>query len=363
MFNNSFGLYVHIPFCESRCKYCSFYSTTKGIINEEKFLNSLLSNLKQFEKYNLKNIKTIYFGGGTPSILSPVFFEKFLKKIRNYYKVDKFAEITIEMNPEHVTLNKLIKLRKIGINRISMGIQALNDETLKKLNRVHSKKTAIDALELICENFENVSCDFIIGIKNNKLEIENILKFKLLSKIKHISIYILEGEKNQNLMENEDKINRKYLKLSETMEKLGFSHYEISNFCKKGYESKHNCSYWKGNNYIGIGPSAHSLIVNKNEIIRIGDETSLNDFLNCDFNLNTVNYKREEFIKELFMLMLRMSKGVNLLKFNKKYEVDYSKLSNSLKLKFPQLINLKNNIISLNKNGFLLSNEIFQEII
>jgi len=357
------GLYIHIPFCEQKCKYCSFYSKALDNIPEKQYLSSLFFHLDSFKLPLNKEISTIYFGGGTPSLMSCEFFYNFLNTINSKFKITKNIEVTVELNPEHITKEYLFKLKNVGVNRISIGTQSFNNSVLKNLNRIHSAEKAKKAIELALTIFDNVSCDFIIGIKGADNEIEYILDYPLIKEISHLSLYILEGDKNKNLMFDSDLTADTYMELSNQLELLGFSHYEISNFAKSGFESKHNSFYWEGEEYIGLGPSAHSLILSEQNPLRIAENSKLDAFLDNRFLQETTEYEYEDFVHEMFMLGLRLKKGINLEAFKKKYNMDVTGISNKLCQKFSDFINVNDTNISLTKEGFLLSNEIFQNIV
>lgn len=357
------GLYVHVPFCQNKCKYCSFYSITKGEIPEYSYLDSLLLNLDNFNLRNNIKFSSIYFGGGTPSLMSPDFFSKFFEKLAIDSQIEPNSEITVELNPEHVTKDYLKELKLIGINRVSIGIQSLNPLVLKYLDRIHSREKALEAVELALNYFNNVSCDFIIGIKNAKNEIDNIMNFQYLKQINHLSLYILEGDRNLSFMEDEDLVANKYLKVSEMLEENGFNHYEISNFSRDGFEAKHNLLYWEGEEYIGIGPSAHSLILSSGKPTRVAEKSNLIEFLSGKFKKEINIYENEEFARELLMLALRLKKGVNIKDFQGLYNFEIKEICNNIIKKFGTLIKIDENTISLTKKGFLLSNEIFETII
>jgi oxygen-independent coproporphyrinogen-3 oxidase len=364
MNNSGVGLYIHIPFCDKRCKYCSFYSTiNKNNRSETNYLNALIKHIDFFRLKSDTCFSSIYFGGGTPSTVSADFYFILLSKISAYFNVAEEVEITIELNPEHISKSYLLRLKEVGINRVSIGVQSLDDRVLSKLNRIHSAKKAVNSVETALTVFDNVSCDFIVGIKDAPKEVENIVNFKFINSISHLSLYMLEGEKNIALMEDEDKQAKNYLILSDILEETGFYHYEISNFAKEGKTSKHNCLYWTGNEYIGIGPSAHSFFYTDGNIRRIAEKSSLNDFLENKFKPYLTTYSKNDYINEMFMLRLRLSQGVNVAYFNSRYKVDITKKCKKLSDKFGSLVVFDGKQIYLTKKGFLLSNNIFADII
>lgn len=264
------GIYIHIPFCRKRCHYCDFYKTTdfgqkfrlvKGLITE-------LENRSQ--ELTADEIHTVYLGGGTPSVLQVDELHDLLNTIRKNYTLNANAEITIEANPDDINEAKFKALREIGYNRISIGIQSFSDSDLKLMNRRHDSEQAVQAVEIVKNSgFKNISIDLIYGLPNQNLqEWERNVRMAVDLDVQHISAYHLtyhEGTvfydqlKNGHLKELPDELSLQQFEiLIETLKQAGFEHYEISNFCKFGFYSQHNSSYWKGEKYLGIGPSAHS---------------------------------------------------------------------------------------------------------
>ncbi len=363
--NSLQGLYVHIPFCLKRCRYCSFYSTT-GNIDEENYLEALFNHFKfLLERYNFNPLfQTLYFGGGTPSLMSLNFFSRFLVKLSKFMDIDKLKEITIEANPETLTGDYLKGLRKIGVNRISIGVQSTDNLILKKLGRVHDAAGAIKSVEHALEHFENVSVDFMIGIKGQENKaVEEIFNFPFLKDVKHISVYMLEGEKNRDLKADDDYCAEIYRETVQFLEDIGFLQYEISNFAKKGFESRHNSLYWQGNNYLGLGVSAHSFKLEENRGVRFSEQSTYPDFLQKKYVQESYNLDSDDLIKEFFMLGLRMKKGVCVEDFKLKWGVDPKRYFNTLLNEFNRFFVVENDCIKLSIEGFLLSNEIFEQIL
>jgi len=256
------SLYVHCPFCRKKCPYCDFYSTTKRI-GESVFLKALLEELS-LEGAEFSQFPTIYFGGGTPSLLSPSFFEAILSK------VGQFSEVTVEFNPEDAKEEKLRALKEIGVNRISLGLQSLSEKTLRKLGRSQGVAENLRALETALKHFSNVSVDLIYGAPDQKAE-DFLKELSFLVEnfpIKHLSLYALTlypetpfydlAAQGRLELPGEEEVERAYYGALELLEKKGFARYEISNFAVAGFESKHNLTYWKLGNYLGLGPSAAS---------------------------------------------------------------------------------------------------------
>lgn len=338
------GIYLHIPFCQKRCIYCDFFSTT---CNEKKpdYVHALCRELEMRKDYlQGEAIETIYLGGGTPSQLSPQELEEIFTYIYKVYAIDEKAEITLEANPDDLTPEYLQALRQLPINRLSMGIQTFQEDTLKLLNRRHTAQQAINAFQLCREaGFQNISIDLMYGLPGETLETWKIdLKQAIALHPEHISAYHLiyeEGtalwklrEQHQVEEADEDLSLTLFSTLIHELKQAGYQHYEISNFCLPGLHSKHNSSYWTGKKYLGCGPSAHSFDGHS----RQWNIASLEDYLTGiqqgkltyeleDLDLYTryndfvitrirtcwgmpLDQLREEFGEELYRYCLRMSK-------------------------------------------------------
>lgn len=265
------GIYIHIPFCKTRCIYCDFYSTTRSAEQKASYVQTLCQELKMRKDY-LKDeaIETIYFGGGTPSLLEKQDFALIFNTIREHYGLEHCMEITLEANPDDLTPEYLAMLTTFPFNRISMGIQTFDDATLKLLNRRHNAQTAIEAVgRCRAAGFWNISIDLIYGLPGETRERwENDLRQAIALNVEHISAYHLIYEEDTpiyNMLKqhrihevDEDSSLDFFTLLIEHLQKAGYEHYEISNFCRPGMYSRHNTSYWKGIPYLGCGPSAHS---------------------------------------------------------------------------------------------------------
>jgi len=261
------GIYIHIPFCKQACHYCNFhFSTSKK--NYEQVLKAILAEIELRLNYLPNNkIDSIYFGGGTPSVLAVADVEQILHTINKNYNVNPKAEITFESNPDDISLEKLKAWKSAGINRLSIGVQSFFEDDLKWMNRAHSSRQAEDAINLSRQaGFTNITADLIYGLPHNHWEanIKKMVEFV----IPHLSSYALMVEEKTALhhfvttkkvqLPPDEKAEEDYQILCEYLKKVGYEHYEISNFAKPGFRSKHNASYWKGTPYLGIGPAAHS---------------------------------------------------------------------------------------------------------
>jgi oxygen-independent coproporphyrinogen-3 oxidase len=264
------GIYIHIPFCRKRCHYCDFFKST-DLSYKSRLLDCLSKELKiRASELVSESISTIYLGGGTPSVLVIDELHNLLNIIRNNYQVDDNAEITLEANPDDLNQAKLSALKQIGFNRLSMGIQSFSEADLKLMNRRHGVMQAVQSVKWAkYAGFSNISVDLIYGLPNQTLEEwERNVQIAVDLDVQHISAYHLtyhEGTvfydqlRKGILKELPDETSLQQFEiLVRTLKGAGFEHYEISNFCKPGFYSKHNSSYWKNQKYLGIGPSAHS---------------------------------------------------------------------------------------------------------
>lgn len=374
---NPFSIYIHIPFCNIKCNYCDFYVVIKDT-KRNSLLYFLLREIEYFEEiYRSKGyVQTIYFGGGTPSLLEPEYINQIIKKIKSSFNADNILEITIEANPNTLTEDKLKGFLEAGINRISIGVQSFNNEDLKYLTRDHDKDTAIRSIELAAKaGFENINIDLIFSIPGQTLDDwKSNLDLAVRLPIKHISAYSLTLERGTSLFYKVDK-GLTHLRSIEqdadmyefTMDFLpdhGFKQYEVSNFAKEGYESIHNLNYWYRINYLGFGPSAHSLWesrrwYNFRNITRYIDQV----------NKNRHAIKDEEFLNppeiynERIYLGLR-SRGINLKKLEDDFNINLLKheerfMNELIKNGF---VIIENDILRLTKKGYLLCDEICEQL-
>lgn len=282
------GIYLHIPFCKTRCIYCDFYSTTRSEL-KTRYVQALCRELEMRKDYLKKgeDVETIYFGGGTPSQLEKEDFHQIFKTLRQQYGLEHCREITLEANPDDLTPEYLRMLSEFPFNRISMGIQTFDDPTLKLLHRRHNAQTAIEAVKRCRENgFQHISIDLIYGLPGETLERwERDLQQAIHLDVEHISAYHLIYEKGTpiyNMLQKHqiDEVDEEssvafFSALIDRLREAGYEHYEISNFCRPGKYSQHNTAYWQGIAYLGCGPSAHSF----NGATREWNISSINDYI------------------------------------------------------------------------------------
>ncbi len=361
------GLYVHIPFCKKKCRYCSFYSITSSF-SPSSYLDSLFIHFCYLkDRFSFSPVfSTLYFGGGTPSLLDLNFFEEFFVKLNKNADISDLKEVTLEVNPETVNPHYFKGLKGIGINRISIGVQSFDDNILKVMGRIHNSNTAKKSVEQALNEFENVSIDLIIGVKGQEgKRAEEFFDFSLLNGVKHVSVYMLEGEKNRGIAMDDDITANIYTDIVQFLKENGFFQYEISNFSKKGFESKHNKLYWHGNNYLGIGTMAHSFILNEKRLngIRFYDNTDYFTFINRKFLIGEQRIEYEDLVAEMFMLMLRMNAGVDVSVFEERFGINPIDYFSEILNEFRGYFIMDSRSVRLNLNGMLISNEIFEKIL
>ena len=262
------GVYIHIPYCSQACHYCNFHFSTQ-LKSSAQMLEAMCLEIEMRKNELPQSLKTIYFGGGTPSILAVEHIQQVIEAIKKHFSVEALQEITLECNPEDITATKLNDWKALGINRLSIGIQSFFDKDLKLMNRIHSGKQALESLDLAMDYFENISVDLIYGIPNQSdAEWKQNITTITDRKIPHISAYALTVEPNTALDRfiakeiippvSDAQAEADFFELIERLSIDGYEHYETSNFAKPGFYSVNNTAYWTGASYLGIGPSAHS---------------------------------------------------------------------------------------------------------
>lgn len=263
------GVYIHIPFCRKACHYCNFHFSTSPKL-QEGFVSALLQEIDLRQNYLSEPVSTVYFGGGTPSILPSENIKDIISRLQENFVIKNNAEFTLEANPDDITAKKLAEWKETGINRLSIGIQSFRQEDLKWMNRAHNAEQAFDCIALAQNaGFDNLTIDLIYGTPTLSDEAwEKNVRTAIALQIPHLSCYALTVEpktalekliKQKKLADvDTEKQARHFELLMQWMKDAGYEHYEISNFAKPGFRSKHNSSYWQGKSYIGLGPSAHS---------------------------------------------------------------------------------------------------------
>lgn len=384
------GIYVHIPFCKHKCYYCDFISfADKNSLIEEyiKWLKYEIKEVGQGNRLDYENklddlvlVKTIYIGGGTPSFIESKYITEILKTIKENFVVDEDAEITMEMNPGTVNENKLKDYYNCGINRLSIGLQETNNALLKEIGRIHTYEDFENTYSLARNvGFKNINVDLMLGLPNqNILDLENSINKILDLDPEHISVYSLILEENTVLKNKvdqgiltlpEDEMERKmYYTVKNMLENNGYIHYEISNFAKKGFESKHNLDCWNQKEYMGFGAAAHSYTNNFRFSNIENIEEYINNFKNNKEEDNLIFHEkqnRESKMKEYMMLGLRKIEGVNIQQFKNKFvenpififRKEIEKLVNE------ELLEVDGNFIKLTKKGLDLANLVWEEFV
>ena len=369
------GIYIHIPFCKQACHYCDFHFSTSLKKKDEMIL--ALAKEIEMRKSEFQNeiVETIYFGGGTPSIL-PISDLKFLiDEVYRNYKVAENPEITVEANPDDLSEERIIELSKNKVNRLSIGIQSFFEDDLKLMNRAHNSEEAQKCLEIATQYFDNISLDLIYGIPGSsnekwKQNIEKALSFG----IPHISSYALTVEPKTALdkfikkgiikQPDDEAAQEQFHILVETLKENGFIHYELSNFSKPDYFSKNNSSYWLGKKYIGIGPSAHSYD-GKNRGWNISNNgLYIKSIQANEIPIETENLTETDRYNEYIMTGLRTIWGVSLARIEQEFGEKFLTYLNNQSVKFiaDDLLSLSDGILTTTKKGKFLTDGIASDL-
>ncbi len=383
MKNKELGIYIHIPFCKSKCYYCDFISYTNKCSQIEEYIQKVMEEMKQYDLSNY-NVTTIYIGGGTPSFIDGKYIKQLLQELKrkllnNETKLEDM-EITIEINPGTITKEKLEQYQESGVNRISIGLQSTNDDLLKQIGRIHNYRQFLEAYELVKEiGFENINIDLMIGLPNQTIQdIKQTLEEIKRLNPNHVSVYSLIVEEGTKIEEQinsgklqlpEEELERQmYWYVKNTLELNGYHHYEISNFAKKGKESKHNMNCWEQKEYIGLGVAAHSYINH----VRFSNTSKMEEYIE---NMNNANNQKnvtieeeqtlEDKKKEYMLLGLRKIDGVSIQKFKEKYMDNPIFLFRKelKKLVEENLLEIDGDFIRLTNKGIDLANLVSEEFV
>ena len=391
MNKKNIGIYIHIPFCKKKCEYCDFksYVGKENLIDRYiKWVNYELKEVGEGNKIDYENniddliiVKTIYIGGGTPSILPPKYISDILRTVKENYTIDnENLEVTIEVNPGTVDEEKLMEYKKCGVNRLSIGLQATQNRVLNVLGRIHTYNDFLVTYNSARKiGFDNINVDLMLGIPGQSLEdvqesVEKIIKLSP----EHISTYSLiieEGtpfykklEKNEINLPGEEIERKMYWLVKRKLEDAGYVHYEISNFAKRGYESKHNLACWNQEEYVGVGAAAHSYTNN----VRYSNICEIEEYINNYENNNETNnfefhekQTKDSKMKEFMMLGLRKINGIKIQDFKNKfgenpiylYRKELDKLVNE------NLLEIDGDVIKLTEKGLDLANLVWEEFV
>lgn len=362
------SLYIHIPFCKTICLYCNFLT----FAHKNRWIPEYIDALKReitlrSEQYKDHEVETIFFGGGTPSLIEPTLIKEVIQKINENFRTKNCVEISIECNPESVDPKRLETYQSCGITRFSLGVQSLNPKTLMRIARPHDSKTIFQALEHFKQSgIQNFGTDFIMGLPGQTLqsfqdEVETVLTYKPA----HMSFYFLSYDTKkidlfiQECPAEEEQI-RMYHWVCQKMNQAGFLHYEVSNWAKPGFESKHNQRYWEQKDYLGLGLGAHSIV--KNTMWE--NQKNFDDYLNNPLKIeNETPLDNETKAMESIMLGLRTQKGINM----KDYENRYGKTNELLGKAAPYLETKKlvfnNHSLHPTEEGFLIIDKITHDLL
>ena len=377
MKNKHIGIYIHIPFCKQKCYYCDFISYCNKDNLIEKYIQAVKKEIQLQEI--IKEIDTIYIGGGTPSYIEAKYIKEILEEIKTK-NISKEAEITIEVNPGTVTLEKLKEYKNCGINRLSIGLQSTQDNLLKTIGRIHNFEEFLETYKMARKvGFKNINVDLMLGLPSQKIsDLKESLEKVLELKPEHISVYSLiveentpiasKIEKNELVLPEEETERNMYWYVKNTLELNGFHHYEISNFAKKGFESKHNLDCWNQQEYIGFGVAAHSYVDN----VRYSNTENLEKYIkNIDLgipeNNRTIHEVQNENDKkkEYMLLGLRKIDGIKIGDFKNIFGENpiYLYRNELSKLSEEGLIEIDEDVIKLTNKGIDLANLVWEEFV
>ena len=375
-----FGIYVHIPFCRKKCKYCDFISFASYEEKYKEYAECLIKEIRNKKIEKPKAISTIYLGGGTPSILESEDIVKILNAIKERFEIEENCEITIEVNPGTITKQKLEDYKNTGVNRLSIGLQSTSDRILKLIGRIHTYEEFLNTYNLAKEvGFENINVDLMLAIPTQTESelLESVQKVIELEP-NHISLYSLILEEGTELdkmisdgqyeLLDENLERQMYWKTKNLLELNGYNHYEISNFSKKGFESKHNMDCWNQEEYIGFGLAAHSYYDDMRFSNIDALEIYMRNIKNNDFEKNVEIHEIQDKpaqMREFMMIGLRKIDGVKISDFERKFRINplfYFRFEIS-KLTDEDLIEVDLDNIKLTKKGLDLANQVFEEFV
>ncbi|MBR2179802.1 MAG: radical SAM family heme chaperone HemW [Selenomonadaceae bacterium] len=373
-------IYIHIPFCRAKCKYCAFNSIVAQNDLIDEYVDALCMEIKQ--SIQTQAVSTIYFGGGTPSILNIKQLSKIVDTLYKDYDLSHCIEFTIEANPGTVNKSYFNDLRKLGINRLSLGVQSFDDKLLHNLGRIHNSEEAIENVKTAVSIFDNVSIDLMYDLPNQTAQIlKNTLDTAITLHTQHISIYGLEVEEGTEFgrlqglgdlkLPDDDESDKMYELITKELPQHGFQRYEISNFAIEGFESRHNLGYWSDTEYLGLGAGAHSYIQSESTFgLRFSNTSNIREYIDgiksgLDIKITEEILTQKAAMEEFCFLALRKAEGIDLNQFTDKFGVDINCVYSETidKLKYEGLIDVSNSHIKLNKRGMKYGNYAFAEFL
>lgn len=373
------GIYIHIPFCLSKCPYCDFNSIVIDSDLAEEYVKSLLKEIQPFSESHAERmfVETVYFGGGTPSILKTSQLDEILERVFNSLLVKPDAEISLEANPGTLTKEKVKKLKDSGFNRVSLGVQSFRDEELKILGRAHDSAQAIKSYKILRKYFNNLSLDLIFGIPGQSLKTwRGNLNMALKLNPEHLSIYSLTIEEGTPFhylwkqgklsLPGEEETRKMYLESINLLKAQGYRQYELSNFARKGFECQHNLRYWQGKEYIGFGAGAHSYF----QGVRWANVKNVKKFVErCKNGFSIIDFRERltstQKINEFILLGLRMMDGIDLrrLKENLNFDLEKEKKEEISELIKGRFLKRGKNNLRLTTKGILVADSIIQKLV
>ncbi|WEV60180.1 radical SAM family heme chaperone HemW [Streptococcaceae bacterium ESL0729] len=363
--------YVHIPFCTQICYYCDF---SKVFIKNQPVDQYLDSLIEEFDSYQIRELRTLYIGGGTPTALNAVQLDRLIKGLTKNLDLSKLEEFTVEANPGDLDDERIAVLAQSPVNRISLGVQTFNDKLLKKIGRSHTARDVYENIALLRENgFENISIDLIYALPGQSFDqVKDDLDKLLELNLPHVALYSLILENHTIFMNrmrrgklnlpSEDTDAEMYQYIIDQLELAGYDHYEVSNFSRPGFESKHNLVYWNNEEYYGIGAGASGFLAN----VRYKNYGPVHHYLAHDRKVVTEEPldKKAQMEEEMF-LGLRKKSGVSIKNFESKFETNFDQLFGQevARLRREELLDLDDDRIFMTKKGFLLGNEVFESFL
>lgn len=374
MITSPLGIYVHIPYCVRKCNYCDFCSRGIGCSPvKDEYIDRLISEIRAYGKYGKMSVSTVYFGGGTPSLLSPKQLEKVAFALDLTFDFEKNVEFTLEANPGTLDADKLSAFRSLGVNRLSLGVQSVNSNELSSLGRIHTYDDFLDSYLTARKcGYDNVSVDLMYGIPEmTPFSLRHTLDTVLGLSPEHVSLYGLIIEEGTPFFNMQDRLSLPsvddecdmYYDSASLLASHGYSHYEISNYARPGFESRHNLKYWRAENYIGFGASAASYFDGK----RYVNTKNIDEYISSA----GLNYEGEELLNdgerayEYVMLRLRLREGFSLREYRERFGMDFLTERRELvkRLVASGLAELSDDRFSLTERGFYVSNSILTEIL
>ncbi len=369
------GIYIHIPFCKKACSYCNFHFSTSLVLKDQ-MVDNLAKELTLRRDFLSEKISTIYFGGGTPSLLSGAEISRLIKTAESQFDCSDLQEITLECNPENINEAYLLELKNAGITRLSLGVQSLNEAVLASMNRSHNRQQALDSVALIGKYFDNYTIDLMYGLPASLGEhsFQDDLTYFLEKDTPHISLYNLTIEEQTKLHHDissgkteepsEEQSRKEFEFVIASLEKYGYHHYEISNAAKSGFESKHNSAYWNFSPYLGIGPAAHSFDGKDRYANIANNPLYIKSLEKSKIPTEKESLTDNEAFNEILMLGLRQKKGVDVQRL-KTYPDLYVKMLESRAYKnyiLSKVLKSELNSLILQNDGIFLADKICSDL-